>query len=191
MEYLSSNAKRSNVVYRPTAHFQLPRDGLVAVEKKCRAEWRDSESQAGQPGSLSQADELFLMLVRLRLGLKEYVLARRFEISQSTVSRIFVAWINYCYPRLGMLPCWPDRDTLKDTMPAVFKEQYPKTTTILDATEIKVNTPSSLLLQSQTYSNYKSTNTFKGLVGISPAGHVMFVTLVQSQTQNWSNEVDF
>ena len=75
-----------------------------------------------------------------------------------------------------MLPCLPDRDTFKDTMPAVFKEQYPKTTTILDATEIKVNTPSSLLLQSQTYSNYKSTNTFKGLVGISPAGHVMFVS---------------
>ena len=141
------------------------------------AEWRNSESQAGRPGSLSLADELFLMLVRLRLGLKEYVLARRFEISQSTVSRIFVAWINYCYPRLGMLPCWPDRDTLKDTMPAVFKEQYPKTTTILDATEIKVNTPSSLLLQSQTYSNYKSTNTFKGLVGISWTCNVCIFTL--------------
>ena len=37
-----------------------------------------------------------------------------------------------------------------------------------------MNTPSFLLLQLQTYSNYKSTNTFKGLVGISPAGHVMF-----------------
>ena len=75
-----------------------------------------------------------------------------------------------------MLPCWPDRDTIRDTMPAIFKEQYPRTTVILDATEIKINTPSSLLLQSQTYSNYKSTNTFKALVGISPAGHVMFVS---------------
>ena len=75
-----------------------------------------------------------------------------------------------------MLPCWPDRDTIRDTMPAIFKEYYPRTTVILDATEIKVSTPSSLLLQSQTYSNYKSTNTFKALVGISPAGHVMFVS---------------
>ena len=41
------------------------------------------------------------------------------------------------------------------TMPATFKERYPKTTAILDATEIKVNVPSSLLLQSQTYSNYQ------------------------------------
>ena len=115
------------------------------------------------------------MLVRLHLNLKEYDLAQRFEISQSSVSRIFSTWINYCYLRLGMLPCWPDRDTIRDTMPAIFKEQYPRTTVILDATEIKINTPSSLLLQSQTYSNYKSTNTFKALVGISPAGHVMFV----------------
>jgi len=45
--------------------------------------------------------------------------------------------------------CWPDRDTIRDTMPAVFKEQYSRTTVILDATEMKVNTP-SLLLQSCT-----------------------------------------
>ena len=75
-----------------------------------------------------------------------------------------------------MLPCWPDRDTINDTMPADFREHYPKTTVILDATEVKVNIPSSLLLQSQTYSNYKSTNTFKGLVGISPAGRIIFVS---------------
>ena len=54
-----------------------------------KAEWKDSESQAGRPGSLSQADELFLMLVRLHFGLKEYDLGRRFEIFQSTVSKIF------------------------------------------------------------------------------------------------------
>ena len=33
----------------------------------------------------------------------------------------------------------------------IFKEQFPNTTVILDATEIKVNIPTSLLLQSQTY----------------------------------------
>ena len=173
-EYLSPGGKQSNVVYRATAQRWI--SDYAGGMQPGEAEWRDSESQIGQPGSLSQADELFLVLVRLHLDLKEYDLARRFDFSQSTVSRIFLTWINYCYLRLGMLPCWPDRDTIKDTMPAFFKEQYPRTTVILDATEIKVNTPSSLLLQSQTYSNYKSTNTFKGLVGISPAGHIMFVS---------------
>ena len=75
-----------------------------------------------------------------------------------------------------MLPIWPDRDTISDTMPAAFKERYPKTTAIVDATEVKVNIPSLLLLQSQTYSSYKSANALKGLIAISPAGHVIFVS---------------
>ena len=47
--------------------------------------------------------------------------------------------INYFYLRLGMLPCWPDHDTMRDTMPATFKEHYPRTTVILDATEYPAN----------------------------------------------------
>ena len=35
--------------------------------------------------------------------------------------------------------------------------------------------PLSLLLQSQTYSAYKSANTFKAFIAISTAGHVTFV----------------
>jgi len=130
----------------------------------------------GRLASLSQADELFLTLVLLWLNLKEQDLANRFEISMSSVSRIFATWINFCYLRLGSLPCWPDRATISETIPATFKELYPHTTAIIDATEIKVNTPSLLLLQSQTYSNYKSANTFKALIAISPAGHVVFVS---------------
>jgi hypothetical protein len=37
-------------------------------------------------------------------------------------------------------------------------------------------TPSSLENQSQTYSNYKSHNTFKALVGISTTGAVVFIS---------------
>ena len=130
----------------------------------------------GHPGNLSQADEFFLMMVRLRLNLKEQYLANHFEISVSTVSRVFLTWINFCYLRLSLLPCWPDQSTIQNTMPASFKEVYPQPTAKLDATEIKVNIPSSLLLQSQTYNNYKSANTFKALLAISPAGHVIFVS---------------
>ena len=140
------------------------------------AEWRESDSQFGRPSNLSQADELFLMLVILHLDLKVYDLAKHFKLSQFSVSQIFSTQINYCYLCLGMLPCWPDRNTIGDTMPAIFKEHYPNTIAILDATEIKVQTPSLLLLQSQTYSSYKSTNTFKALLAISPAGHVIFVS---------------
>ena len=61
-------------------------------------------------------------------------------------------------------------------MPQTFKEKYPSTRVIIDCTEIKVEMSSSLLLKSQTYSNYKSTNTLKGLIGIAPSGSVCFVS---------------
>ena len=164
-QYLNPDGKRSNVVYHATAQKRAQRQNVDP-----------GNAAQGRPPNLSQINELFLTLVRLRLNLKEHDLARRFEISLSSVSRVLLTWVNYIYLRLGLLPIWPDHATMEETMPATFKERYPKTTAILDATEIKANVPSSLLLQSQTYSNYKSTNTFKGLVAISPAGHIIFVS---------------
>ena len=61
-------------------------------------------------------------------------------------------------------------------MPDSFKKLYPSTRVILDCTEIYVQTPSSLLLQSQLYSSYKSNTTLKGLIGIAPHGAITFVS---------------
>ena len=155
LEYLSLAGKRYNVVYNATAQ-KWAKEG----SDPGNAKWREPDLQFGHLSNLSQADELFSMIMKLRLDLKVYDLANCFELSQSSVSQIFSIWINYCYLHSGMLPCWPGHNTIRDTMHAIFKEQYSNTTAILDATEIKVQTPSSLLLQSQTYSTYKSTNTF-------------------------------
>ena len=51
---------------------------------------------------------------------------------------------------------------------------------IVDCTELKCQTPSSLLLQSEMYSNYKSHTTVKGLIGVSPHGAVTFVSALYS-----------
>ena len=53
---------------------------------------------------------------------------------------------------------------------------YPTTRVIIDCTEVFVEVPSSMLAQSQTWSNYKHHNTFKVLIGISPNGQVIFVS---------------
>ncbi len=52
-------------------------------------------------------------------------------------------------------------------MPKQFKEQYPTTRVIIDATEIQPHLPE---LQQMTFSNYKV------LVGISPDGAITFVS---------------
>ena len=78
---------------------------------------------------------------------------------------------------LTFLTCiWPSREQVDKTMPKSFKDTYPSVRVIIDCTEIKVQTPSSLTLHSEFYSNYKSTTTLKGLIGISPTGSVTFVS---------------
>lgn len=141
-----------------------------------RAGGNATKCAQGRKRKLTTENELFLVLVRLRLGLFEADLAHRFCITQSTVSRICTSWINFLYIRLCSLPLWAPREIIDSTMPAAFAEKYASTRVILDATEIKCEVPSSLSLQSSTYSSYKSSNTFKGLVGISPNGLVTFVS---------------
>ena len=64
------------------------------------AEWRESDLQFRCPSNLSQADKLFLMLVRLRLDLKVYDLAKGFELSESSYfppGLITITSIWVCY----------------------------------------------------------------------------------------------
>ena len=61
-------------------------------------------------------------------------------------------------------------------MPNCFKEMYPSTRVIIDATEIRVEKPGLPQLQQATYSSYKNTNTYKVLVGIFPSGIIKFIS---------------
>ena len=143
--------------------------------------YRDSRrvldhSNKGRPRSLPPMEEFFLTLVRLRLGLLEQDIAYRFGISQSTVSRIFTSWINFMHIQFQQIPLWPPREFVHSHMPALFKEKYPTTRVIIDATEVFIQQPSLPELQQRTFSSYKNHNTFKALIGISPSGAVTFVS---------------
>ena len=121
-------------------------------------------------------DEFFLFLVRVRVGLFAQDLAHRFNIHIATVSRKIITWANFLYFFLGSQVIWASREEIDSHMTEGFKRLYPKTRVILDCTEIYVQSPSSLLLQSQLYSTYKSNTTLKGLEGIAPHGAITFVS---------------
>ncbi|XP_064483121.1 uncharacterized protein LOC135395967 [Ornithodoros turicata] len=87
---------------------------------------------------------------------------------------VFKAVLNYLNP--AQQPLWMSKERVQEEMPPEIKETYSSTRVILDAAEIKCHAASSLALQSATFSTYKSANTFKGLVGISPDGTVTFVS---------------
>ena len=61
-------------------------------------------------------------------------------------------------------------------MPEVFKEYYPTTRCIIDATEIFIQSPSDPQSQQLTFSSYKNHSTFKALVCITPSGAISFLS---------------
>ena len=137
----------------------------------------------GRPSRcLTPFNEFFLVLCRLRLGLLELDLAYRFSISQSTVSRICVTWINLMYCKFKEIEIWPCRSQIDHFMPQCFKESYPSTRCIVDATEIFIQQPSSPVAQQLTFSSYKNHNTFKAIVGITPSGAVSFISDIYGGT---------
>ena len=60
-------------------------------------------------------------------------------------------------------------------MPKVFREKYPSIVAIIDASEILIETPSDLVLQSSSWSNYKHHNIAKFLVACTPNGAISFI----------------
>jgi hypothetical protein len=126
--------------------------------------------------SLTLVDQFFLFMTRIKVGFDEATLSDLFNVSQSTVSRTLITWANYLYCVLAAVTVWPSRQAVQNKMPECFKDFYPMCRVILDCTEIRVQTPSSKVLNSMAYSHYKGTTTYKSLVGISPCGAVTFVS---------------
>ena len=61
------------------------------------------------------------------------------------------------------------------TLPAVFSEKYSSTYAIIDGSEIFLETPTDLCMQSSTWSNYKHHNTAKFLVACTPNGCISYI----------------
>ena len=134
-----------------------------------------SSMRAGFQSELPLIDQYFLFLNKVKLGSFNEDLGDKFGISSSTVSRLIITWVNFLYAVLGSIPLWPTREMVDQHMPDAFK-QFPKTRVILDCTELFVQAPSSLNLNSEFYSHYKGHDTFKCLIGISPGSLVIFVS---------------
>ena len=103
----------------------------------------------------------FLVLCRIRCGLMETDLSFRFQTSQSTV------YIKNHY-HLDQFPfkdltLWPSKEQVNYFMPQLFKEFYPTTRWIIDATELFIQSPCNPQAQQLAVSSYKNHNTLKAL----------------------------
>ncbi|KAH8020791.1 hypothetical protein HPB51_003780 [Rhipicephalus microplus] len=106
--------------------------------------------------------QLALVLMRLRLGLDGLDLAYRFGVSTSTVSRIWVTWLDFLDNRLRQVPTWMSPHLCDKYRPQAFTDKgYTTVDGILDCTEIFIETPSSFRVQ--TFAAYRAdekTRTF-------------------------------
>ena len=137
--------------------------------------WKQTDIQ-----KLLVRDQLLLVLMRLRGGFLAKDLAFRFRLSEQSVNELFSSWTGYMFCQLGQLSWWPHRDTIINRMPADFKKGFPRSLAIIDCTEIKSETPSSLKVQTQCCSGYNSSTTLKSLVVVDPMGALMFVSALFS-----------
>ena len=93
-----------------------------------------------------------MTLVKLKLNLKTTDLAFRFGVSNSVVSRYITTWICFIYHHIKELEWMLSVDQVKGTLPVAFHEKFPNTFAIIDGSEIFVETPSDLQMQSSTWS---------------------------------------
>ena len=135
-----------------------------------------SKTRMKSQRAISPQNEFFLTLCRLRCGMMEQDLAYRFKISQSTVSRIFTAWVNFLYYKFKEMPIWPTQAQVQSLIPEQFKSHYSSTRIIIDATEVFIQRPSNPHAQQLTFSSYKNHNTAKALAGITPSGAFSFIS---------------
>ena len=80
------------------------------------------------------------------------------------------------YHHLKEIDWTPSIEQVVATLPCAFQEKYATTFSIIDGSEIFIETPSDLFMQSSTWSSYKHHNTAKFLVGCTPNGAVSFVS---------------
>ena len=92
------------------------------------------------------------------------------------MSRNFHRVLDIMAVKTKYLIKWPDRETLRQTMPTSFRKFFKTCCIIIDCTEVFIERPSDLLARAQVWSNYKHHSTLKFLIGITPQGTISFLS---------------
>lgn len=120
--------------------------------------------------------ELFMVLVRLKLGLPSTDTAIRFGISDATFSSIFTAWVTLLSIELEKINKLPPTDCLDENLAADCFNDFSNVKIVIDCTELFSETPSSLNAHKQFHSNYKHHSTVKFLVGMNCGGAITYIS---------------
>ena len=124
---------------------------------------------------LSIENQFLITLIKLRKYYSHKELSILFQISEFSVSNIFVTWINFMYCQWRELDIWPSQALVAYFSPLDFNKMFPTTRVIIDGTEIPIKKPGNPITQQKCWSSYKHGSTLKTNVGCSPGGAVTHV----------------
>ena len=125
---------------------------------------------------ISKFQMLLMFLIKFRLNLLDEHIATRFGVCQSTVSQNFHCVLDVLAIKTAPLIKWPEKETLRLTLPTSFCKFFRNGCVIIDCTEVFIERPSNLLARAQTWSNYKHHSTVKFLIGITHQGTISFIS---------------
>ena len=132
----------------------------------------------GPVRKIHSKDEFLLLLLRLRLGLREKVMADRFKISFSPTNNIIRNRLRGTADTLGKFVFVPNQ-VLNDTKHPHFNPTK-NLHSIIDATELYIETPEGHKNQCLTWSNHKHHNTMKILAAAAANSLIIFVSKAYS-----------
>ena len=128
--------------------------------------------------SLSSSDQLLILLMKKKLDLPYFELAKKFSVSQTTTQNILLTYLNVLHELIfiGCLDQLPSITKNRCSMPESFKD-IPNCRIIIDCIEFEIETPrKDLEAAAISYSNYKHRLTAKYLIGVAPNGSITFVS---------------
>lgn len=120
--------------------------------------------------------DVLISLKKIRVGDPYSRLADDFDLSISSVHKIFTKAVPMMANCLQELIYWPDISEIKRNLPIPFRARYKKVISIIDCLEIEIEKPSDPVRQCMTWSEYKKCNTVKFLISATPNGAINFVS---------------
>ena len=148
--------------------------GAERVANKARCSLVTGKKR-GPNRKLTSHDEFLLTLKTLRLTLLNFDIGRRFKISKSLCGQVFTCWWRALSSVLRPMILMPDQGTINPTSQARFSKVR-NLHSIVDCSEISVETPQDHNLQAITWSRYKHHNTLKFSVGVAQNSSTVYIS---------------
>ena len=131
--------------------------------------------QRGPCRKLESRDEFLLTLMRLKLGLLHNDLAKRFKVFKTLSGQIFNCWLRAMARVLRSMVYIPNKGVISATTPKRFNEIRSRHS-IIDCSELFMETPQDHELQAITWSTYKHHNTLKFLIAVAPNSSIIYIS---------------